>query len=174
MMAVTADLDPDVLATAARAMNVPPGLPPDRQLAAIVRAAAGRRPAGSRNGAVVTRAGRHWETTIVEHAQARGLPWDRAPKHRDYDLLDVAGCWGDGWLIGAKSVQPGSTGGEKLWAAMDQCHRAMSNLKTKGFDIQGITPFQIVRRPGAPAGRSYAVTEYDWLLDLATERRRRR
>lgn len=120
-----------------------------------------------------------WERRIVAHAQERDLPWERRLRLGDnHDLLDVDGCLPMGWLIGAKSISRGVTFGAKISEAMDQCDRALLNIgrpaRREGrrvlVDSGGIIPVQVMQRAGYPVGKAYAVTEYDYLLDLAVQR----
>jgi hypothetical protein len=122
-----------------------------------------------------------WERRVVARAQERGLPWDRRLRLGDnHDLLDVDGCLPDGWLIGAKSISRTATFGTKISEAMDQCDQALVNIgrpyETDGkgrrlVDCGGIVPVQVMQRAGYPTGKAYVVTEYDYFLDLAVERR---
>lgn len=122
-----------------------------------------------------------WERTVVAHAQARGLPWERRLRLGDnHDLLDLDGCLPDGWLIGAKSIRRGVTAAQKISEAMDQADRALINIgrpyekNGHGYylvDSGGIIPVQVMQRSGYPPGKAYVVTEYDYFLDLAVERR---
>lgn len=121
-----------------------------------------------------------WERSIAQHAQARGLPWERRLRLGDnHDLLDLDGCLPGGWLIGAKSIRRGVAFGQKISEAMDQCDRALVNIgrphqrNGHGYvlvDSGGIIPVQVMQRSGYPVGKAYAVTEYDYFLDLAVMR----
>jgi len=169
---ISVRLDADEVMAAARTLGVEAATPAEAARF-VVRNLAGtaRRHAAADGGAAPKRAGRAFENQIVEHANAAGFPWDRAPLRGRRDLLDVTGCLPDGWLLGAKSTSRGVSAAEKLYDAMDQAGRAMAWLADRGAPAGDVVPFQIIQRPGAPVGRSYAVTEYDWFLRLARERR---
>lgn len=122
-----------------------------------------------------------WERTVVAHAQERGLPWERRLRLGDnHDLLDVDGCLPGGWLVGCKSIRRGVAFGAKISEAMDQADRALVNIgrpHTRDghgrlrVDAGGIVPVQVMQRAGFPPGKAYVVTEYDYFLDLAVQRR---
>ena len=176
MTEVTVRADAELIKAAVRAAGIyDPGQPPARQALAVLRQlAAGdkrRTSATAFGGAAPKRAGRNWENLIVEHANAAGFDWDRAPLRGRRDLLDVTGCLPDGFLIGAKAIEVGVSPVEKMSGAMEQCHRAMENLARRGPAPDDVIPFQIMQRRGVAVGRAYAVTEYDWLLRLASLRR---
>jgi hypothetical protein len=130
----------------------------------------------------VSEAWKVWERRVVAHAQEYAdMPWKRRLRLGDnHDLLDVDGCLPMGWLVGCKAIRRGVTFGAKISEAMDQCDRALLNVgrprRQDGngrvvVDSGGIIPVQIMQRAGYPVGKAYAVTEYDYLLDLARERR---
>lgn len=126
-------------------------------------------------------AGARWERTAIDYAvSTRGLPWDRAPLRGNRDLLDTQGCLPDGWLVGYKAIHRGVRMDGKLNTAMEQCDRALLNLRRPAardgrghlaVDCGGIIPVQVMQRSGYPAGKAYVVTEYDYFLDLAVMRR---
>jgi hypothetical protein len=124
-------------------------------------------------------AGSRWERLAVDHAAARGLPWDRAPLRGARDLLDTQGCLPAGLLVGYKAIHRGVSFGQKISAAMDQCDRALVNLHrpfTRDghghliIDAGGIIPVQVMQRSGYPVGKAYVVTQLDYFLDYALER----
>lgn len=164
--------DPGIIAAAAAAAGVDLTLSPGDQARAVLAKIAGQAPRSrSKEGGELKRAGRDWEKQVAAAGQAAGFrAWDVAPLRGRRDLLDITGCIPDGWLIGAKSVQRGVPMSAKLWAAMDQAAAALGNLP-RSTDPAGITPVQVVQRSGQPIGRAYAVTELDWFLRLAVERR---
>ncbi len=122
------------------------------------------------------RAGARWERRAADHAQKNGIEWDIAKQRGRLDLLDLTGCIGQGWLIGCKAIHRGVPIGTRMWEAMDQANRAMANLaKIPPGTLarpEHVIPFQLLMRPrgkgsdGSP-GKAYAVTEYDYLLELA-------
>ena len=132
---------------------------------------------------VTDRAGARWERTVVDHMHDEyGFPWDRAPLRGRRDRLDVTGCLDFGWLIGCKAIHRGVTFGQRVSEAMAQCDAALVNVgrpATPGrsgpheylvVDAGGIVPVQIMQRSGYPVGKAYAVTQLDYLLNLARER----
>jgi len=168
---ISVRLDADDVMAAARALGTEAATPAEAARVVVRHlAGTGRRHAAADGGAAPKRAGRSWENQVVEYANADGFPWDRAPLRGRRDLLDVTGCLPYGWLIGAKSTARGVSAAEKLFDAMDQAERAMAWLSERG-PADDVIPFQIIQRSGAPVGRAYAVTEYDWFLRLARERR---
>jgi hypothetical protein len=131
---------------------------------------------------VAGRAGPKWERVVADHAaQQFGLPWDRAPLRGTRDLLDLQGTLPAGFLVGCKAIRRGSTFGEKISEAMDQCDRALVNL---GHPAErdgngrlvvaslGIVPVQVMQRSGYPPGKAYVVTQLDFFLDLAVRRQK--
>jgi hypothetical protein len=132
---------------------------------------------------VAGQAGPRWERTVADYARdAWGLPWDRAPLRGSRDLLDIQGCLPAGFLVGCKAIRKGTSFGQKISEAMDQCDRALMNIGCQGtkqanghfviVDCGGIVPVQIMQRSGYPVGKSYAVTETDYLLDLVVRRQK--
>jgi hypothetical protein len=169
---VTVRVDAALIEDAARAQGIwDPGLAPGAMALQVLRELSGKRArsAIADGGAAPKRAGRAWENMVVSRAQAAGLPWDRAPLRGRRDLLDVTGCLPGGWLVGAKSSNRGTSAAVKIADAMDQCRRAMAVLE-EDDQADGVIPFQVIRRPNAHIDRSYAVTEYGWLLDLCLSR----
>jgi hypothetical protein len=165
---VTVRIDPALIEEAARAQGIwDQGLAPGAMALQVLRELAGtrKRSAIADGGAAPKRAGRAWENMIVAHARSYGLPWDRAPLRGRRDLLDVTGCLPGGWMVGAKSSNRGQSAAVKIADAMDQCRRSMAVLEEKE-ESDGVIPFQIIRRPNAEIGRAYAVTEYEWFLQL--------
>ena len=121
------------------------------------------------------RKGTAWERRVADYAHARGFPWDRAPLRGSRDLLDIQGCLPDGWLIGTKNLSP-ETLQARLSSAMDQCKRAMLNLRDMSTAYGGngnpdVIPVQVVQRRNHRTGRAYVVMEYDDFLRLAEMRR---
>lgn len=165
-------IDPGLIAAAAAATGTDPGMTPGEQTRAMLRQLAGtRRPSTltAEGGAAPKRAGRAWERDVVRHAQDRGFTgWDQAPLRGRRDLLDVTGCLPAGLLVGCKAIETGVTMSSKLWDSMDQCHRAMAHLP-RTVDPAAITPVQVIQRRNATVGAAYAVTEWNWFLDLAAE-----
>lgn len=166
MTTVSVRMDAEQIAEAARAAGIDDTMPAGDQARAIIRKLAGA-PAGqgrSKDGAELKRAGREWEKSILIPARAAGFrAWDVAPLRGRRDLLDITGTLPDGLLIGAKAVQRGVPMSSKLWAAMDQCDRALLNVP-RNYDPAAILPVQVLQRSGADVGAAYAVTEWDWLL----------
>jgi hypothetical protein len=126
-------------------------------------------------------AGPRWERTVADYARdAYGLPWDRAPLRGSRDLLDIQGCLPAGFLVGCKAIRRGTSFGQKISEAMDQCDRALINLGRPGMrrgaltfvDSGGIVPVQVMQRSGYPPGKAYVVTELDYFLDLAVRRQK--
>jgi hypothetical protein len=155
------------------------GIDAARLAKALAAAVPARRTiATAEGGGAPKRAGRAWERTVVDHANAAGFStWERAPLRGARDLLDIQGTLPDGLLIGTKALSRTASEAQKLAPAMDQCHRAMANLALKvpaAIDIDDVIPWQILQRAGKPVGQAYAVTEYDYFLKLAAERPRRR
>lgn len=173
MTSTAVKIDPDLIAAAAAAAGVDTTLPAGDQVRAMLRQLAGQpapRSAVAEGGDAPNRAGREWENKIIDHANARGFGWQRTRRRARRDLLDVVGSLDDGWLIGAKAVQRGVPMSRKLWAAMDQCHRAIGFLP-RNIDADDVIPVQVIQRSGAGVGQAYVVTEYDWFLRLAAMRR---
>lgn len=174
MTSVTVKIDPDLIAAAAAAAGIDTTMPAGDQVRAMLRQLAGQgKPASAiaEGGNAPVRAGREWENKVIDHAAGHGYNWQRTRRRGARDLLDVVGCIDDGWLIGCKGVQRGVSMNRKLWAAMDQAHRAMVYLP-RDVDAGQIIPLQVIQRPGVPVGQAYAVTEYDWFLQLADMRRK--
>ena len=131
---------------------------------------------------VTGRTGPKWERLAVDHAAAAGLPWDRAPLRGARDLLDTQGCLPGGWLVGYKGIRRGTSFGEKVSEAMDQCDRALVNIGRpvtrvgdRGrlvVECGGIVPVQVMQRSGFPVGKAYVVTEFDYFIDLALRRQK--
>lgn len=169
---ISVRIDPGIIAAAAAAAGVDPTLAPGEQARAALAKLAGQAPASrSKEGGELKRAGREWEKKVAAAGQAAGFKaWDIAPLRGRRDLLDITGCIPDGWLIGAKSVQRGVPMSAKLWDAMDQAAAALGHLP-RSVDPAGIIPVQVIQRTGTGIGQAYAVTQYDWLLRLALERR---
>ena len=128
---------------------------------------------------VAGRTGAVWERIVADYCADAGLPWDRAPLRGNRDLLDLQGTLPAGFLVGCKGIRRGTTFGEKINEAMNQCDRALINLKHpytrngNGLLIvasNGIVPVQVMQRSGYPAGKAYVVTQLDYFLDLALER----
>lgn len=165
-------IDAGLIAAAAAAAGVDPEMTPGAQVRAMLTELAGiESESRSKEGGELKRSGREFERAIVAHANERfGFGWDVAPLRGRRDLLDVTGCLPGGWLIGAKARQTGVAMDRKLFAAMDQCHRAMDHLP-RNVDPARVIPVQVVQRRSGGPGGAYAVTEYDWLLNLAEERR---
>lgn len=115
-----------------------------------------------------------FERRTAAHARDAGFTaWERRLRGGSHqDLLDLDGCLPDGWLVGCKSVRRGVTVGTRLSQAMDQCHAAMHNLQHYRINPEGVIPVQVLQRPGRGIGQAYVVTEYDWFLELALQRRR--
>lgn len=170
--------DNELLQRAARALNIAPGLSPQDTLNHVLREAARPGRAVSRGGTAPNRAGRQFANEVIEYVHERGLTsWERLAgrPYEGKDILDTLGSLPDGFLVGFKSRQ--SAAGEKLWSAMDQCDRAMTNLDELKIPTEGVIPFQVVKRSvvgarGLGVERSYAVTELRWFADLVLERRK--
>lgn len=126
--------------------------------------------------------GTAWERRVVEAAQDRGIPWDRAPLRGSRDLLDTTGCLPMGWLVGAKALR--RTGaetnlGKRMDEGMKQANRALVNVgelaAQRGQDpdatLAGVVPVQVVQRAGYPVLQAYTVMEYRFFLDLVEMRR---
>lgn len=179
MSTVTVRLDAGLIEAAALALELDTDGTAAAVAAAVLRTVAGRRrpSAVADGGAAPKRAGRTWETAVVEHANDNGQTWDRAPLRGKRDLLDVTGCLPAGWLIGAKAVARDVSASKKLPDAMDQAARALDHLPAvarslgfSGADAATVIPWQILQRHGAPVGRAYAVTEFDHMLQLCRMR----
>jgi hypothetical protein len=114
--------------------------------------------------------GTAWERRGVDYAQAKGLPWERAPLRGTADLLDVQGCLPAGWLIGFKAKRPKTTekNADRLSEAMNEARKAWLRLPEDAR--REVIPVQIVQRPQYPVGRAFAVMEYDDFLSLVLER----
>ena len=131
---------------------------------------------------VAGQAGPRWERTVADYARDTfGLPWDRAPLRGTRDLLDIQGCLIAGFLVGCKAIRRGTSFGQKISEAMDQCDRALINLGKQAdrdgngrvlVDCGGIVPVQVMQRSGYPPGKAYVVTELDYFLDLAVRRQK--
>jgi hypothetical protein len=132
---------------------------------------------------VAGQAGPRWERTVADYARdAWGLPWDRAPLRGSRDLLDIQGCLPAGFLVGCKAIRRGTSFGQKISEAMDQCDRALINLGRPvrplegtayaAVDCGGVVPVQVMQRSGYPPGKAYVVTELDYFLDLAVRRQK--
>lgn len=131
---------------------------------------------------VTDRAGARWERTVVDYMHDdHGFPFDRAPLRGRRDRLDVTGCLDFGWLIGCKAIHRGVSFGQRVSEAMAQCDAALVNVgrpaepdrQGRGFlvvDAGRIVPFQVMQRSGYPVGKAYAVTQLDYMLNLARER----
>ena len=174
MTSVAVKIDPDLIAAAAAAAGIDTTMPAGDQVRAMLRQLAGQpKPLGAvaEGGDGPNRAGREWENKVIDHAAEHGYDWQRPRRRGRRDLLDVNGCIEDGWLIGCKAVQRGVPMTKKLWAAMDQCHRAMGYLP-RNINAEQVIPLQVIQRPGVGVGQAYAVTEYDWFLRLADMRRK--
>lgn len=170
--AVTIRIDPGTIERAAQALGlVDADDKPGALAARILRHVAGEqtRTAVADGGGAPKRAGRAWEITVVDHANASGRMWDRAPLRGRRDLLDVTGCLPGGWLVGAKGVQNGVSAAKKLSEAADQSERALDNLPHH-YNRDEVIPWQIIQRPNAPVGRAYAVTDYDYMLKICAMR----
>jgi len=108
------------------------------------------------------------------------LPWDRAPLRGSRDLLDIQGCLPAGFLVGCKAIRRGTSFGQKISEAMDQCDRALVNLGKEYTKMNGrlyvisagIVPAPVMQRSGYPPGKAYVVTELDYFLDLAVRRQK--
>ncbi len=116
--------------------------------------------------------GTAWERRVVDHAQERGLPWERAPLRGTADLLDVQGCLPDGWLVGCKAISRRGNLADRLSAAMNEARAARERLpKYFPSAADGVIPVQVVQRQGYPVGRAYVVMEYDDFLSIVKFRR---
>lgn len=115
--------------------------------------------------------GTAWERRVVDHAQQRGLPWERAPLRGTADLLDVQGCLPDGWLIGCKAISRLGNLQDRMSSAMNEARAARERLPRISPGLEdGVIPVQVIQRQGYPVGRAYVVLEYDEFLALALER----
>lgn len=179
MPPVTVHADIAHIKAAARILGLDDSMPPGQLGREVIRHIASS-PAGhdamrdriADAGAAPKRAGRQYEQQVVAHAQERGFPnWERGPLRGVRDLLDLTGTLPEGFLVGAKSTERGVDTTAKLNEAMMQCDAAMTNLEQRGMPVKDIVPVQIFRRQAWPIGKHYAVTTFDCLLDLATERR---
>lgn len=131
---------------------------------------------------VTDRAGARWERTVADYCNdPYGFPWDKAPPRGRRDRLDITGCLDYGWLIGCKAIHKGISFGTRISEAMAQCDAALVNVgrpaqpdpQGRGFlvvDAGRIVPFQVMQRSGYPVGKAYAVTQLDYILNLARER----
>lgn len=174
MTSAAVKIDVDLIAAAAAATaGIDTTMTPGDQVRAMLRHLAGvsKTPSAvSEGGEAPNRAGRNWENAVIDHASAQGFPWQRTRRRARRDLLDVVGSLDNaGLLVGCKAVQRGVPMSKKLWAAMDQCHRALGFLP-RNVDAERVIPVQVIQRAGAPVGHAYAVTELDWFLTLAAER----
>lgn len=168
-------LDAELILAAAEAAGIDTTLTPGEQARAVLRQIAGQESESrSKEGAALKRSGREWELRGVAYANEQGFAWDVAPLRGRRDLLDFTGCLDSaGLLVGAKARETGVPMSQKLWRAMEQCHRAMEHLP-RSVDPSTVVPFQLIQRRDTTIGGAYAVTEYDWLLRLARERRQLR
>lgn len=170
---ITVQMDPADVAAASAAAGIDPGMRPGDQVRAIIRQLAGtsKTPsATAAGGAAPKRAGRRFELDTVRYCNENGFPkWEPGVVRGRRDLLDIVNSMHDGLLIGCKAIEPGVPMSQKLWRAMDQCHRAMDHLP-RNVNPETVTPFQVIQRRGAGSvGSSYAVTELDWMLRQAAE-----
>ena len=173
MTSAAVKIDTDLIAAAAAAAGIDTTMTAGDQVRAMLRQLAGQAKPPSaiaEGGEAPNRAGREWENKVTDYAAGHGYDWQRPRRRGRRDLLDIQGCLEDGWLIGCKSVQRGVTMNRKLWASMDQAHRAMGYLP-RNVDAEQVIPLQVIQRPGASVGAAYVVTEYDWFLRLADMRR---
>lgn len=108
--------------------------------------------------------GTAWERRVADHAQAAGLPWDRAPLRGSADLLDLTGCQSAGFLVGCKAISRSGSLADKLGPAMVQGRRAAENWYR--MSDQEVLPVQVIQRSGYSVGEAYAVMEYDAFLRL--------
>jgi hypothetical protein len=130
---------------------------------------------------VTGRAGPNFERRVADYAHdTYGLPWDRAPLRGSRDRLDITGCLDDGWLVGCKAIERGTTFGQRVSEAMTQCDNALVNVgRPSSTDHRGllvvdsgrIVPVQVMQRSGFPIGKTYVVTQLDYFLRLAVLRR---
>lgn len=117
--------------------------------------------------------GTAWERRVVDHAQAAGLAWERAPLRGTADLLDVQGCLPDGWLVGCKAISRRGNLADRMSAGMEEARAARARLPRIFPGLEdGVVPVQVMQRQGYPVGRAYVVMEYDPFLDLVAERRK--
>jgi hypothetical protein len=130
---------------------------------------------------IAGQAGPRWERAVADYARdAYGLPWDRAPLRGSRDLLDIQGCLPAGFLVGCKAIRRGTSFGQKISEAMEQCDRALINMGRPStrrgaltfVDGGGIVPVQVMQRSGYPPGKAYVVTQLDYFLDLAVRRQK--
>lgn len=130
---------------------------------------------------VTGRAGAAWERVVADRAADAGLPWERAPLRGSHDLLDLQGTLPAGFLVGCKAIRRGTTFGQKISEAMDQCDRALVNLNHRfmrdghGLVVvqsDGIIPVQVMQRSGYPVDKSYVVMQFGHFLDLAVRRQK--
>ena len=137
---------------------------------------------------VAGRTGATWERIVADRAQEAGLPWERAPLRGNHDLLDIQGCLPGGWMVGCKGIRRGTEFGAKISAAMDQCDRALLNLRHpyigegNGYTTtgqgkiivasNGIIPVQVMQRSGFPVDKAYVVLQFGHFLDLAVRRQK--
>jgi len=129
---------------------------------------------------VTDRAGANYERRVADYCHdVYGFPWDKAPPRGPKDRLDLTGTLDYGWLIGCKAIHKGVPFGTRISEAMTQCDVALVNVgrpaetDRRGFlivDAGRVVPVQIMQRSGYPIGKHYAVTQLDYLLNLATER----
>lgn len=129
---------------------------------------------------VTDRAGPKYERAVADYcAEYTGFPWDKAPPRGRKDRLDLTGTLDYGWLVGCKAIHRGVTFGQRISEAMTQCDMALINVgrpavpDRRGFvvvDAGRIVPFQVMQRSDYPLGKHYAVTQLDYLLNLAIER----
>lgn len=117
--------------------------------------------------------GTAWERRVVDHAQAAGLPWERAPLRGTQDLLDVQGCLPDGWLVGCKAISRKGNLADRMSRAMNEADAARLRAADKypGLAVD-VIPVQVVQRQGKPVGTAYVVLGYDEFLALVLERRK--
>ena len=118
--------------------------------------------------------GTAWERRVVDHAQAAGLPWERAPLRGTQDLLDVQGCLPDGWLVGCKAISRRGNLADRMSRAMAEAQTALLRVKLMWPRVQAddVVPVQVVQKQGKPVGEAYVVMEYDDFLALVLERRK--
>ena|SRR5215469_13155318 len=115
--------------------------------------------------------GNRWERTVADYAYARGFHWDRGRLRGNRDLLDLVGCWDEGWLIGAKSLSA-QTMQARLSTAMNQARDALKTFYAKYPGRSDVIPVQVVQRRNHRTGRAYVVMEFDDFLRLAEMRRK--
>ena len=117
--------------------------------------------------------GTAWERRVVDHAQAAGLPWERAPLRGTADLLDVQGCLPDGWLVGCKAISRKGNLSDRMSRAMNEARDALLRVSERWPAMaHGVIPVQVVQRQGMSTGRAYVVMVYDDYLTLVLERRK--